>query len=195
MAIHLNRIYTRSGDLGQTSLACGTRVSKNELRVKTYGCCDELNTHVGLLRTIAEKEAEEIRNFSLHSLQTIQQQLFNAGSVLATRKPEIQEQYNLLSIKDVEFLEKQIDLMNTDLSPLQSFTLPGGSVLNANSHICRTVCRRLECLMVELIEFESIPPIVMQYINRLSDWFYVYSRWVCKKAGIQEYLWSKEAQF
>lgn len=194
MAINLTKIYTKGGDKGETSLVCGKRVSKGSTRVITYGISDELGSHLGMLKTLVlQSENKEIKAY-LDKMSIIQQQLFNLGSLIATEDKDLYQKIKHLSEKDVEFLEQEIDKMNKELKPLTSFVLPGGSFLNSQAHICRTVCRRLESNLVGLGEEAELDSVLIQYVNRLSDWFFVVSRWFSLKEDTAEFLWTKEAQ-
>ncbi|MCR8726523.1 cob(I)yrinic acid a,c-diamide adenosyltransferase [Frigidibacter sp. ROC022] len=169
----LNRIYTRTGDTGDTALGNGTRVPKDDPRVETYGTVDETNACVGLARLHAAGEIET-------RLAAIQNDLFDLGADFC--RPEMEKdaeaEYPPLRLADAQVarLESEIDAMNADLSPLRSFILPGGTALAAHLHLCRTVCRRAERLAVALAARESVNPAAVRYLNRLSDWFFVASR-------------------
>jgi cob(I)alamin adenosyltransferase len=184
----LNRIYTRRGDQGQTTLVGGQRAPKNALRIECYGTVDELNSFIGLAAVTA---AEEPRLEKLTAiLRRVQHELFNLGSILATLPEDVGPQQPRVTGIEVEQLEREIDAVNTELQPLRSFVLPGGSRLNAELHICRTVCRRAERLVVALAQAESVPAEAIQYLNRLSDALFVWSRWVNHVLGAEEVLWS-----
>ena len=185
--IALNRIYTRRGDAGETSLAGGQRVAKDALRIECYGTVDELNAFVGLACVSAETDA---RLASLASiLKRVQHELFNLGSILATLPEDVHPRQARVTGAEIDLLEAQIDSMNEDLPPLRSFVLPGGSRINAELHACRTICRRAERLSVSLARLEDVPPEAIQYLNRLSDALFVWSRWVNRALGIPEVLW------
>jgi len=181
----LNRIYTRTGDKGETALGDGTRVSKHSLRVETYGTVDETNATVGLARQHSNGTLDE-------QLARIQNDLFDLGADLC--RPEMERdheaEYTPLRIvaSQVERLEAEIDLMNTDLEPLRSFILPGGSSLAAQLHLCRTVSRRAERLAVALAQVEAVNPEAVKYLNRLSDWFFVAGR-IANEGGRADVLW------
>ncbi len=193
--IALNRIYTRTGDAGQTHLAGGQRVSKDDLRIDCYGTVDELNAFVGAARATAEdlsKSVEPLCEFAA-TLKRVQHELFNLGSILATLPGDVHPKQARITIADVEQLEHDIDRRNEELHPLRSFVLPGGTQLDAELHICRTVCRRAERLLVGLIREQSVPAEALQYLNRLSDALFVWSRWVNHVAGAPETLWEPNA--
>jgi len=183
--IALNRIYTKTGDRGETHLAGGQRVAKDSLRIDCYGTVDELNAFVGMACFSAEELIPELAAI----LRRVQHELFNLGSILATRPQDVHPKQARITGAEIEQLEKEIDRMNADLTPLRSFVLPGGSRLNTELHACRTICRRAERLAVSLAREEETPPEAVQYLNRLSDAFFVWSRWVNHKLGVREVLW------
>ena len=181
----LNRIYTRTGDGGETALSDGSRVGKDSARVATYGTVDEVNATVGLAKLHAEGEMAA-------ALARIQNDLFDLGADLCTpdRQLDATREYPALRVIEgqVTRLEREIDAMNARLSPLRSFILPGGSVLAAQLHLCRTVCRRAERLVVELATVEDVNPDAVRYLNRLSDWFFVAGR-IANGDGKDDVLW------
>lgn len=181
----LNKIYTRTGDAGQTALGNGTRVAKHSPRVAAYGTVDETNATVGLARLNSEGDMDA-------RLALIQNDLFDLGADLCRPEMELdaEAEYPPLRVTtaQVERLEAEIDAMNTPLEPLRSFILPGGSGLAAHLHLCRTVSRRAERLTVELSEVEAVNPAAVKYLNRLSDWFFVASR-VANGGGADDVLW------
>jgi cob(I)alamin adenosyltransferase len=189
--IALNRIYTRRGDGGETSLAGGQRVPKDSPRIECYGTVDELNAFTGLARLTAEQAASsEPRLGALaRSLKRVQHELFNLGSILATLPADVHPRQARITDAEVAQLERDIDAANADLSPLRSFVLPGGSRLNAELHICRTVCRRAERLLISLARAEEVPPHAIRYLNRLSDALFVWSRWANHVTGTPETMW------
>ncbi|MDX6750341.1 cob(I)yrinic acid a,c-diamide adenosyltransferase [Geminicoccaceae bacterium 1502E] len=177
----LSRIYTKGGDGGRTSLGDGARVPKHELRVEAYGTVDEANATVGLVRLHTEGEADAM-------LARIQNDLFDLGADLCT--PEKDGGGLALRIEEsqVERLEREIDLLNAELAPLRSFVLPGGSPAAAKLHLARTVTRRAERLVAALAERSQVNPAALRYLNRLSDHFFVLSRWLNDK-GAGDVLW------
>ena len=181
----LNKIYTKTGDSGETALGNGARVAKFSLRVEAYGTVDELNSHVGVSRLHAEGKMDE-------ALMGIQNDLFDLGADLC--RPNFEkdkdEEYPPLRIvpAQVSRLENEIDQMNEDLEPLKSFILPGGSTLAAHLHVCRTVARRAERLSFELATMEEINPSSIKFLNRLSDWFFVAAR-LANNNGLDDVLW------
>ena len=181
----LNKIYTRTGDKGETALGNGTRVAKDSARVDAYGTVDETNTTVGLARLHSTGEMDA-------ALARIQNDLFDLGADFC--RPDMAKdadaEYTPLRILDtqVERLEAEIDSMNKNLEPLRSFVLPGGSALAAHLHLCRTVSRRAERLAVTLSGQEDVNIAAVKYLNRLSDWFFVASR-VANENGANDILW------
>lgn len=185
----LNRIYTRGGDAGETSLVGGQRLPKDDLRIQAYGTIDELNAFMGLARISCE-EAQTTRLGELASvLRRIQHELFNLGSILATRPEDVHPKQPRITDAEVRQLEREIDAMNAGLSPLRSFVLPGGTRLSAELHVARTVCRRAERLLVTLARNEAVPSEAIRYLNRLSDALFVWSRWVNHVLGVPETVW------
>ena len=187
----LNKIYTKQGDAGKTRLAGGQVVSKDSIRLESYGAVDELNSVVGMaVASIQEMRAGAPELAALEEiLHRVQHELFNAGSALATLPEDIRPKQARITDADVEQLEREIDAANQELAPLRSFALPGGSRLNAELHLCRTVCRRAERLTVRLAREESVPGEVIRYLNRLSDAFFVWSRWANRALKQEEKLW------
>jgi cob(I)alamin adenosyltransferase len=187
----LNRIYTRRGDSGETSLAGGQRVLKDALRIDCYGTVDELNACVGLAAVSCRELVD--RNLRLGLLGDIllrvQHELFNLGSILATLPSDVHPKQPRVTEAEIAQLEQEIDAANGQLDELRSFVLPGGNRLNAELHLCRTVCRRAERLAVALARAEEVPPEVLRYLNRLSDAFFVWSRWASHLLGSPEVLW------
>lgn len=181
----LSKIYTRTGDGGDTALGDGSRVAKHALRVEAYGTSDETNACVGLARLHSEGEMDA-------ALARIQNDLFDLGADLCrpNMDKDAEADYPPLRMTDaqVERLEAEIDAMNAALEPLRSFVLPGGSPVAAHLHQCRTVCRRAERLTTALAGEESVNPAALKYLNRLSDWFFVASR-AANDGGAGDVLW------
>lgn len=181
----LNKIYTRTGDAGDTALGDGTRVAKHSPRVAAYGTVDELNATMGLARLHATGDVDAI-------LSRVQNDLFDLGADLCT--PDIENdataEYPRLRITapQVDAIEAEIDRLTAQLTPLRSFILPAGSPLAAHLHLCRTVCRRAERLVVELSTLEPVNPAAVKYLNRLSDWFFVAAR-MANDGGKADVLW------
>ena len=187
----INRVYTRRGDQGETSLAGGQRVPKDGPRIEAYGTVDELNSFLGAARvTATELAATEARlSLLVAILLRIEHELFNLGSILATLPEDVHPKQARVTDAEVAQLESEMDRMNEELPPLRSFVLPGGSRLDAELHICRTVCRRAERATVALGRVESIPPDAVRYLNRLSDALFVFGRWASHITGAPETLW------
>ncbi|WP_226585168.1 cob(I)yrinic acid a,c-diamide adenosyltransferase [Halobacillus litoralis] len=174
------RIYTRSGDKGQTSLIYGQRVPKNDIRVEAYGTCDEANSTIGLALSHLRKEDWSEKEFFMEVMQKVQTVLFHVGAELAT--PQGKEVAWKVKNEHIEQLEKQIDLWDKELDPLKNFILPSGHQASASLHLARTVVRRAERMAVALEEDLS-NPLVVSYLNRLSDFLFVAARYVNKKLG------------
>ena len=187
----INRVYTRQGDRGDTALAGGQRVPKDSPRIEAYGTVDELNSFVGAVRATAGGLAPSEPRIAVLSaiLLRIQHELFNLGSILATLPEDVHPKQARVTDAEITQLETEMDRMNEDLAPLRSFVLPGGSRLNAELHICRTVCRRAERACVSLSRIEPVPPEAVRYLNRLSDALFVFSRWASHITGVPEVLW------
>jgi cob(I)alamin adenosyltransferase len=189
----INRVYTRKGDTGQTALVGGQRVPKTSARIDAYGTVDELNAIVGSCRqTLLEEHADNDAFDELGStLLRVQHELFNLGSILATLPEDVGEKMPRVSQEDIDALEASMDEMNEELPSLRSFVLPGGSRLNAELHLARTVCRRAERKAVLLAESDEVDPDAIAYLNRLSDAFFVWSRWAAVKGSeAEEVLWN-----
>jgi cob(I)alamin adenosyltransferase len=194
--VRITKVYTRGGDKGDTSLVGGKRVPKDSPRIDAYGTIDELNSIVGLARVFNEEnlDAGEAHQFLDGVLCQIQDELFDLGSELATPPEFFQEGMYRVGDKEIERIEKVIDQCQKDLEPLKSFILPGGGRIGAYLHQCRTVCRRAEREILRLSRAEEINHDVIKYVNRLSDLFFVLSRWISKQTGEQEYLWQRGLQ-
>ena len=179
------KIYTKTGDKGETSLFGGERVQKSEQRLNAYGTIDELNSFIGMaVVETADSEVKEV-------LQKIQNQLFNLGADLATPETEKTKKLNVFRVdeKFYKFAEESIDKYETELDELKSFILPGGSECASILHVCRSICRRAEREIVELSNLEKVNKEVIVYVNRLSDLFFVLSRYENKIAGILDIEW------
>jgi cob(I)alamin adenosyltransferase len=187
----LNRIYTKRGDRGETSLAGGQRLPKDAPRIEAYGTVDELNAFVGAACLTAEGLAADYPDMIQMALilKRVQHELFNLGSILATKPEDVHPRQAQITSAEVELLESEIDQMNADLPKLRSFVLPGGCRANVELHLCRTVCRRAERICVALARQEEVPAEAIKYLNRLSDAFFVWSRWVSSRLGAPEVLW------
>jgi cob(I)alamin adenosyltransferase len=193
MTIRITRVYTRTGDRGETALVGGRRVPKDSPRIEAYGTIDELNAVVGLARTFNEErlaEGEHHRRLD-EILRKIQNELFDVGSELATPPEAEYEGMFKVGPEEVTALERLMDECQQTLEPLRSFTLPGGGRINAFLHQARTVCRRAERQILRLSRTESVNPWLLAYVNRLSDAFFVLGRWAGKHMGEKEYLWER----
>ncbi len=181
----LSKIYTKTGDAGETALGNGARVAKHSVRVSAYGTVDETNATVGLARQHATGDIDA-------ALKRISNDLFDLGADLCTpdRHLDATREYPALRMIEPQVLrlEAEIDTMNLKLTPLRSFILPGGSALAAYLHLCRTVCRRAERLVVETATMEDVNPDAVKYLNRLSDWFFVAGR-IANNDGKDDVLW------
>ena len=188
--VKITKVYTRTGDSGQTGLVGGKRLPKDHPRIEAYGTVDELNSVIGLaLSFLTQKEASKRREKLELILEAIQQKLFDTGSELATLPGDEYEGQITLQAEDAEWLEEIIDAMNEELQPLKSFILPGGTSLNAFLHQARTVCRRAERDILKLNQIDLVNQEIIKYINRLSDFLFVAGRWVTETLGETETLW------
>jgi cob(I)alamin adenosyltransferase len=188
----LNRIYTKTGDAGDTLLASGERVPKDAPRLECYGTVDELNAFIGAAALTASEAAAQAPALArlARILLRVQHELFNLGSILATTPENVHPRQARITDADIAQLESEIDEFNAPLEPLRSFVLPGGSRLNVELHICRTVCRRAERLLVAASRSDPIDAVNLRYLNRLSDALFVWSRWANAQLGAAEVLWS-----
>jgi len=176
------KIYTKTGDKGKTSLFGGKRVDKNDIRIEAYGTIDELNTFIAqLLSQLGKTGQEEL-------LLEIQKRLFTIGSILASDPDKDLPTPDVLD-SDIELLENAMDNMESNLEPLKTFILPGGSSANSYAHICRTVTRRAERRVITLAQEAEVPEIVIRYLNRLSDYFFMLSRFIAVDLGHDEVPW------
>lgn len=177
------KIYTKTGDKGQTALFGGRRVPKSHLRVDAYGTVDELNSFIGLLRDgVADVYTRQV-------LSDIQHRLFTVGAHLASDPEKSLPTPDLLP-DDIQTLEQEMDRMDESLPPLRNFILPGGHPVVSHCHLCRTVSRRAERLVVALLESgEPVEDVVLQYLNRLSDYFFMLARHLAQELGVEEVVW------
>jgi cob(I)alamin adenosyltransferase len=193
MAIRITRVYTRTGDAGDTALVGGRRVAKDSPRIEAYGTIDELNAVIGLARVF---NAEQLRRGTAHRwldevLRKLQNELFDLGSELATPADAAYEGMFRVGAAEVTALERLMDQCQKDLAPLKSFILPGGGRVSGFLHQARTVCRRVERRVLALGRAEEIGEWPLKYVNRLSDLLFVLSRWAGKHLGETEYLWER----
>lgn len=177
------KVYTKKGDQGQTGLLGGTRLPKHHLRIESYGTVDELNAFIGVLRDGID--------IQLHrdDLKKIQDELFTIGSQLASDPEKNKMELPMINDADIQYLEHRMDEMDVELPEMRSFVLPGGHASVSNAHVCRCVCRRAERLCTGLAENEVVNPLILQYLNRLSDYFFVLSRHLTMKLGVEEVPW------
>ncbi len=180
------KIYTKTGDKGETGLLCGGRVRKNDPRIAAYGDVDELNCVIGKAKALT-------RDATLSALlKRVQNDLFNLGLSLSAAGPKGSPEKGI-DASEIEFLEKEIDRMEGEIPPLREFILPGGSVLAATLHLARAVCRRAERSLVALAEGKTIGPSALAYLNRLSDFLFVLARWINRREGAAEICWEKKS--
>jgi len=184
----ISKVYTKTGDNGKTSLVGGQKVLKSNVRIHAYGEIDELNSVVGLCIEELKLLNDDFK-ILIESLYKVQNDLFNLGTILATEPEDMKPSMPRITIQDIEVLEKEIDESNKGLPILHSFILPGGSKINAFLHLARTVCRRCERVCCGLYEDQKIDKIVVSYLNRLSDVFFVWSRLVAKIIRHEENTW------
>jgi cob(I)alamin adenosyltransferase len=183
----ITKVYTRTGDAGMTSLVSGNRVSKDDIRVEAYGTVDELNSNIGVLLHSTKLDEQDI----VALLRKAQNKLFNIGAYLANDRDDASI-YGL-SQDDVTALEKMMDRMNEQLPPMTGFVLPGGTRLSAQADRCRTITRRAERRVVTLARQAHVEPLVLEYLNRLSDFFFVFARFNNISNQVEEIYWDKDA--
>lgn len=179
------KIYTKTGDKGKTSLIGGTKVAKDHIRIESYGTVDELNSYLGLVIDLLKDK------HSIHFLREIQDRLFTIGSSLAC-DPKKESKLKIPDLKDsdITFLEQEIDHMNESLPEMKTFILPGGHPAVSTIHIARCICRRAERLCVHLMEKKLfVDPLVIKYLNRLSDYLFVLARYTGRKLKVEEIPW------
>jgi cob(I)alamin adenosyltransferase len=190
--MRIDKVYTKGGDKGETSLIGGDRVSKADPRLECYGTIDELNAVIGLCVEALGASAAGAHLTPI--FRRVQNELFNLGCELATPDPAQRAKLPRIEARHVEGLEKDIDAVNDELPALKSFVLPGGGWASAYCHLARTVCRRAERLVVGLMEAEDVGgDLPVQYLNRLSDALFVWGRWAAHEDGKDEPLWDSRA--
>ena len=177
------KIYTKKGDEGETSLFGGRRVKKHDLRIEAYGTVDELNSFIGLLRD------QEVSDPQRSLLISVQERLFTIGASLAADPEKSNLKYPDLKEADVDLLEQEMDKMDEDLPELKNFILPGGNQTVSTCHVCRCVCRRAERISTHLSEVEFVAPLIIKYLNRLSDFLFILSRRLSHDLGAEEVPW------
>lgn len=181
-------VYTRTGDLGSTSLVGGKRIKKNELRLCAYGEIDELNAHIGVLVTSPNLQ-DEFRDVFIY----IQNKLFNIGAYLATKPaPDTKPEPAGLTADDIKDLEEGIDALDAEVPKANAFILPGGTVAAAQAHVARTVCRRAERHIVALARESYVSPTLLKYVNRLSDFLFILARAYNFNAQVEDHIWEKD---
>jgi len=192
--MRITKVYTRTGDAGKTRLAGGQQVWKDSLRVEAYGTIDELNAAIGVVRVMNAEMIEEYRAAEQleKELRWAQNKLFDVGSILATVPGQTFKNMPQVEARDVTRLEKLIDRCQKDLEPLKEFILPGGGKVSGFLHQARTICRRAERLCVALSKTEPVDPVIIKFVNRLSDTLFVLARWVAKTQGEPEFLWERD---
>jgi cob(I)alamin adenosyltransferase len=177
------KIYTKTGDNGSTSLMGGTRLPKDHIKIEAFGSVDELNAWIGMLTEVSGNESR--KSF----LKEIQDRLFTIGSTLASEEEYNKSKLPELYESDIEVLEKAMDEYNEEIPPLRSFVLPGGHILVSQTHVARTVCRRAERQVIKLSHEEEVEPIIIKYLNRLSDYLFVLSRKITQEQKTEEVAW------
>ncbi len=180
------KVYTKTGDKGETSLFGGKRVLKSNVRIDAYGTSDELNAWIGLIRS------QEIKEEHIKTLVIIQDKIFTLGAQLAKDPEKPKLKLPTIQIEDIYLLEKEMDRMEESLPPMKHFTLPGGNNVVSYCHIARTVCRRCERLIVELKQEAEVDDLVLKYVNRLSDYLFVLSRKLTQEMNVKEEFWIPE---
>ena len=190
--ITINKVYTRTGDTGETGLVGGQRMAKDNIRIEAYGDVDELNATIGGCREAIKDYIDTHAQLSTVSdiLHRIQHELFNAGTILATMPEDITADLPCITETEIKQLEDEMDRFNEDLPSLHSFVLAGGSKINIWFHMARNICRRAERRSISLSQDCKLDPLVIKYLNRLSDALFVYSRWVNHAIGCNEVTWN-----
>jgi cob(I)alamin adenosyltransferase len=191
--MRITKVYTRTGDKGQTRLAGGQQVEKDSLRVEAYGTIDETNAEIGVVRVFNADLVSTNSNAARleEELRWIQNKLFDIGGLLATAPGQTFKNMPQITEQDISRLEHLMDSCEEELQPLKEFILPGGGKVSGFLHQARTVCRRAERLCVRLAREESIDPLIVPFLNRLSDTLFVLARWVARTQGEPEFLWER----
>ncbi|MFN3587745.1 MAG: cob(I)yrinic acid a,c-diamide adenosyltransferase [Spirosomataceae bacterium] len=177
------KIYTKTGDTGTTSLVGGSRIGKGEVKIEAYGTIDELNAWIGVLGDLPENEQRK------EKLKEIQDRLFTIGAELASEVELRKKAIPDLNDSDISILETWMDEMEKDIPPLRAFVLPGGHLAVSYAHVARTVCRRAERQIIRLKKFEEVHPLIIPYVNRLSDFLFMLSRKITQETGSEEIAW------
>lgn len=189
--MRIHKVYTKTGDRGETDLVGGVRVPKDSLRIESYGTVDELQAFLGMLRAALAESGRlpEVARECVQAIHRVQQDLFDLGSTLSTPVQHLDRVKNPITEERIGWLEEAMDAWNESLPPLRSFVLSGGGRLSALSHVARTVCRRCERVVLRLGREEEVPPEVLRYLNRLSDFLFVLGRHLAQAYGEEEPLW------
>ena len=195
--MRLTKIYTRTGDAGKTRLAGGQEAWKDSVRVDAYGTVDELNASIGVVRVWNGERKETSKTQTVEhfeqTLRWVQNKLFDLGGLLATTPGEEFPNMPRITEEDVTKLEQSMDACQEDLAPLKEFILPGGGRVSGFLHQSRTVCRRAERVCITLARQETVDPILIKFLNRLSDALFVWARWIAKERGEPEFLWERDS--
>ena len=187
MGKRLSKIYTRTGDSGETGLGDGNRVAKTDVRIEAIGAIDELNSYIGLLiETLKETNCDELDKV-LSFLGTSQHCLFDLGGELSIPS------FELIKAHHVKSIETELDELNSHLEPLENFIMPAGSILIAQCHLARSICRRAERRTVSLMKVETINKYSLEFLNRFSDYLFVVARFCALSTGVEEVLWEKDS--
>ncbi|MBA5866124.1 MAG: cob(I)yrinic acid a,c-diamide adenosyltransferase [Nitrospira sp. CR1.3] len=191
--MRITKVYTRTGDAGQTRLAGGQQVWKDSLRVEAYGTVDELNASIGLARAMNDESVGTSASSKRleENLRWVQNKLFDVGGILATAAGQTFKNMPTVTGQDVLKLERMIDRCQKDLAPLKEFILPGGGRVSATLHQARTICRRAERICIRLTREEAVDSQINRFLNRLSDALFVLARWAAKTQGEPEFLWER----
>ncbi|OQA00611.1 MAG: Cob(I)yrinic acid a,c-diamide adenosyltransferase [Bacteroidetes bacterium ADurb.Bin408] len=179
------KIYTKKGDKGETSLIGGKKVTKFDIRVEAYGTVDELKSYLAIIKDTEDNPA--LTKIISH----IQERLFRVESQLACNEMLISKKLPSLTQRDVQFLEKKIDHMEAMLPPLKNFIIPGGQLASSHCHVARCICRRAERIIVNLNSQEPVKPVILSYLNRLSDFLFMLARYLCLKRNCNDNIWSQ----
>jgi cob(I)alamin adenosyltransferase len=192
--MRITKVYTRTGDGGKTRLAGGQEVWKDSLRVEAYGTVDELSASIGIVRAFIESPKASHLTRLEEELRWVQNKLFDLGGLLATAPGQVFKNMPQISEKDVLRLEKLMDACQGELPPLKEFILPGGGKIAALLHQARTICRRAERDCVRLAREETLEPMLVKFLNRLSDTLFVLARWISKHQGEPEFMWERDVK-
>jgi cob(I)alamin adenosyltransferase len=192
--MRITKVYTRVGDGGKTRLAGGQEVWKDNLRVEAYGTVDELNASIGIVRAFNEQSKAAHLDKLETELRWVQNKLFDVGGILATAPGQVFKNMPQVGEQDVVRLEKLMDACQKELQPLKEFILPGGGKIAALLHQSRTICRRAERVCVRLAHEESPEPMLVKFLNRLSDALFVLARWISKHQGEPEFMWERDVK-